>query len=108
MCAPSSSHPKQLELRAIATVLFLSVCSGGAVLLDVRLGNKYEACHAAGSLSTPLYNPIQKWDLPSILRRAGFAFFGIYGTGMSLSLAPNVVRLQCLVGWSLCSEVEHM
>lgn len=56
-------------------------CSGSAVLLDVRLGNKYEASHAACSLSTPLYNPIQKWDLPSTLRRAGFAFFGIYGTG---------------------------
>jgi hypothetical protein len=51
------------------------------VLLDVRLINKYEASHAAGSLSAPLYNPIQKWDLPSIIRRSGFAFFGIYGTG---------------------------
>jgi hypothetical protein len=57
------------------------VCSGGAVLVDVRLVNKYEAGHAAGSFSIPLYNPIQSWDLPSIIRRAGFAFFGIYGTG---------------------------
>lgn len=57
-------------------------CSGSAILLDVRLGNKYEASHAAGSLSTPLYLPIQEWDLASVIRRAGFAFFGIYGTGV--------------------------
>lgn len=51
------------------------------MLLDVRLGSKYENGHAAGSLSAPLYLPIQAWDVPSIIRRAGFAFFGIYGTG---------------------------
>jgi hypothetical protein len=62
-------------------LVFTMTRSGGAVLLDVRLVNKYDASHAAGSLSAPLYNPIQKWDLPSIIRRAGFAFFGIYGTG---------------------------
>lgn len=63
------------------SLCLLATCSGAAVLLDVRLVNKYESCHAAGSLSTPLYHPIQKWDLPSTIRRAGFAFFGIYGTG---------------------------
>jgi len=66
------------------------VCSGGAVLVDVRLFNKYEAGHAAGSFSIPLYNPIQSWDLPAIIRRAGFAFFGIYGTGnCCLGAVPN-------------------
>jgi hypothetical protein len=56
-------------------------CSAKAVLLDVRLASKYESGHAEGSLSGPLYLPIQKWDAASIIRRAGFAFFGIYGTG---------------------------
>lgn len=64
------------------SLLLLVLYSGQAILVDVRLGNKYEASHAAGSLSTPLYLPIQKWDIASIIRRAGFAFFGIYGTGM--------------------------
>lgn len=61
------------------------------MLVDVRLGNKYEASHAAGSLSIPLYLPIQAWDLPSVIRRLGFAFFGIYGTGEELC----VERLSC-------------
>jgi hypothetical protein len=69
------------HIHSLSYIHLPATHSGGAVLLDVRLINKYEASHAAGSLSTPLYNPIQKWDLPSILRRAGFAFFGIYGTG---------------------------
>ncbi|GAX77226.1 hypothetical protein CEUSTIGMA_g4672.t1 [Chlamydomonas eustigma] len=50
----------------------------GAVLVDVRLEQKYSAGHAAGSLSVPLYRPIQGWDLPSTIRRIGFSFFGIY------------------------------
>jgi hypothetical protein len=51
------------------------------VLADVRLPGKYAECHADGAVSLPLYIPIQRWDLPSIIRRVGFAFFGIYGTG---------------------------
>lgn len=65
-------------------------CSGQAVLLDVRLNNKYEASHAEGSLSGPLYLPIQKWDAASIIRRAGFAFFGIYGTELNTAFAEEV------------------
>ena len=65
-------------------------CSGQAILLDVRLGSKYEASHAAGSLSAPLYLPIQKWDVASIIRRAGFAFFGIYGTELNTAFATEV------------------
>lgn len=65
--------------------------SGGAALVDVRLVNKYESSHAAGALSIPLYNPIQSWDLPSTIRRAGFAFFGIYGTELNTSFADDVL-----------------
>lgn len=65
-------------------------CSGQALLLDVRLGSKYESSHAAASLSAPLYLPIQKWDVASIIRRAGFAFFGIYGTELNTAFAEEV------------------
>ncbi|KAF8060582.1 rhodanese-like domain-containing protein 14 [Scenedesmus sp. PABB004] len=65
---------------------------GGAVLLDVRLAGKYAAGHAAGAVSAPLYLPIQAWDLPSIIRRAGFAFFGIYGTELNTAFAGDVQR----------------
>jgi hypothetical protein len=79
VCESSTQYVQQLLSGVTATVLCW--CSGQAILLDVRLGNKYEASHAAASLSTPLYLPIQNWDLASNIRRAGFAFFGIYGTG---------------------------
>jgi hypothetical protein len=32
------------------------------------------------ALNFPLYQPIQGWGLASNIRRAGFAFFGMYGT----------------------------
>lgn len=47
-----------------------------AVLVDVRIADKYASGHADGSLSVPLYNAISTWDLPSLIRRAAFAFFG--------------------------------
>jgi hypothetical protein len=34
-----------------------------------------------GSVNVPLYRPILGWDIPSNIRRAGFAFFGVFGTG---------------------------
>ena len=52
-----------------------------AVLLDVRLESAFARRALQGSINVPLYLPIQKWDLPSNIRRAGFAFFGIFGTG---------------------------
>ncbi|KAF6264114.1 hypothetical protein COO60DRAFT_1485929 [Scenedesmus sp. NREL 46B-D3] len=85
--ALSTAGVKQLESKET----FDKCRSGAAVLLDVRLVNKYESCHAAGSLSTPLYHPIQKWDLPSTIRRAGFAFFGIYGTELNTNFADEVL-----------------
>lgn len=67
--------------------------SGQAVLVDVRLGGKYEASHAAASVSLPLYLPIQNWDVASVIRRAGFAFFGIYGTELNTNFAAEVQEL---------------
>jgi rhodanese-related sulfurtransferase len=82
-----STGVKQVD----ATDAYAKSKSGGAVLVDVRLGNKYDSSHAAGALSIPLYNPIQNWDLPSIIRRAGFAFFGIYGTELNTNFADDVL-----------------
>lgn len=36
--------------------------------------------HPFPCFSLFIRQPIQAWDLPSTIRRAGFAFFGIYGT----------------------------
>lgn len=73
----------QLTCGASHSSSFVTVCcgvvvlhSGQAVLVDVRLGGKYEASHAAASLSLPLYLPIQNWDLASIIRRAGWWWRG--------------------------------
>mmetsp|Transcript_3669 Transcript_3669/g.8469 ORF Transcript_3669/g.8469 Transcript_3669/m.8469 type:complete len:268 (+) Transcript_3669:1872-2675(+) len=59
-----------------------------AVLIDVRLPAKYDEIRAKSSINVPLFIPIQKWDAASIIRRAGFASFGVYGT----ELNPNFVE----------------
>eukprot|EP00798_Chlamydomonas_sp_ICE-L_P010073 gene10073-7970_t len=61
-----------------------------AVLIDVRLPAKYDEVHADNSVNVPLFIPIQKWDIPSNLRRAGFAFFGIYGTEINPEFTSQV------------------
>ncbi|KAF5837089.1 hypothetical protein DUNSADRAFT_4870, partial [Dunaliella salina] len=59
-----------------------------AVLIDVRLPAKFDEIRAKSSMNVPLYIPIQNWDAASIIRRAGFASFGVYGT----ELNPNFVE----------------
>lgn len=66
--------------------------NGRAVLLDVRMERKYNQGHPVNALNVPLYNPIQKWDIPSIIRRAGFAFFGIYGTELNRAFATQALE----------------
>ena len=48
--------------------------------MDVRLARKFAQGAMPGSVNFPLYQPISGWGLPANIRRAGFAFFGIYGT----------------------------
>uniref|UniRef100_A0A7S0RVU8 Rhodanese domain-containing protein n=1 Tax=Chlamydomonas leiostraca TaxID=1034604 RepID=A0A7S0RVU8_9CHLO len=67
--------------------------AGRSVLLDVRLPAKYEEWHGPKAVNVPLYLPIQKWDLPSIIRRAGFAAFGVYGTELNPGFAEGVAAV---------------
>jgi hypothetical protein len=48
--------------------------------MDVRLQRKFEQGTVPGSQNFPLYQPISGWGLAANIRRAGFAFFGIFGT----------------------------
>jgi hypothetical protein len=63
------------------------------VLLDVRLGQKFDRGHAAGARSLPLYIPIQGWAPAAVIRRAGFAFFGIYGTELNREFGAQAEAL---------------
>lgn len=51
-----------------------------AVVIDVRMQRAYVQGTAPGAVNHPLYQPIAGWTLPANMRRAGFAFFGMYGT----------------------------
>ncbi len=61
------------------------------ILLDVRMERKYTQGHPVNAVNVPLYIPIQKWDIPSIIRRAGFAFFGIYGTELNREFSTQAL-----------------
>lgn len=63
----------------------------GAVLVDVRLADKYDKGHPQGAVNVPLYKPIQNWDIASNIRRAGFAFFGIFGTELNMDFAEDAL-----------------
>lgn len=63
-----------------------------AVLLDVSM----ETCPKTidGSVRIPLYQPIDGWSVPKILRRAGFAAFGVDGTGITnISIACKFLEI---------------
>ena len=86
-----------------------------AVLLDVRFLDKHIESHPAKSRPVPLYRPIEGWNAASILRRAGFFFFGVQNSERdpdfipSLSLAApkknQEVILICDTGGSVESKV---
>ncbi|GLC65641.1 hypothetical protein PLESTF_000321900 [Pleodorina starrii] len=82
----------------------------GAVLLDVRLAERYSARSPLPSTNVPLYQPIAGWDPASNIRRAGFAFFGIFGTELNPNFMEEVaakvpknkeVIVMCETGGSL-------
>lgn len=49
-------------------------------MMDIRMARKYAGAAARYSRNYPIYQPISGSSLPANIRRAGFAFFGIYGS----------------------------
>ncbi|KAJ9525053.1 hypothetical protein QJQ45_017388, partial [Haematococcus lacustris] len=64
-----------------------------SVLLDVRPADKVQELAAAQAVNVPLYIPIQNWDPLSIIRRIGFAFFGVAGTELNPDFVSEVQAL---------------
>lgn len=50
----------------------------GAIIIDVRPGTEFEAGHIEGSVNVSLYQPITGNTPRQVLRKAGYAFFGIF------------------------------
>lgn len=50
----------------------------GALIVDIRPSGEFEAGHIAGSVNVSLFRLITGWDPVKALRRAGFAFFGVF------------------------------
>jgi hypothetical protein len=61
-----------------------------AVLMDVRRADKFFACTCPNSQNFPLYQPISGMGLAANIRRAGFAFFGVYGTERNMQWLQEV------------------
>lgn len=60
------------------------------VLVDVRLPFKHTDRRPVPSINVPVYIAIQKWDVPSIIRRIAFSFFGVYGTELNKNFVQEV------------------
>ncbi|QDZ25508.1 rhodanese-like domain-containing protein [Chloropicon primus] len=83
----------------------------GALLIDVRPSEEYDAGHIEGSLNVPLYKLIDGWSPQQCARKATFAFFGIFnGTEyndkfesdlQALTDAKDEIVLICSTGGTL-------
>eukprot|EP01025_Chloroclados_australasicus_P017424 TRINITY_DN1889_c0_g2_i3.p1 TRINITY_DN1889_c0_g2~~TRINITY_DN1889_c0_g2_i3.p1 ORF type:complete len:331 (-),score=25.49 TRINITY_DN1889_c0_g2_i3:220-1110(-) len=62
----------------------------GMPVVDVRLARKYENGGINGSVNIPLYQPISGMGIAANVRRAGFAFFGIFGTERNPQFVQDV------------------
>eukprot|EP01026_Neomeris_dumetosa_P016075 TRINITY_DN1610_c0_g1_i2.p2 TRINITY_DN1610_c0_g1~~TRINITY_DN1610_c0_g1_i2.p2 ORF type:complete len:283 (-),score=36.36 TRINITY_DN1610_c0_g1_i2:1087-1935(-) len=62
----------------------------GVAVVDVRLARKFENGGINGSINVPLYQPISGMGIAANVRRAGFAFFGIYGTERNLGFLEEM------------------
>eukprot|EP00271_Cylindrocystis_brebissonii_P019449 TRINITY_DN590_c0_g1_i1.p1 TRINITY_DN590_c0_g1~~TRINITY_DN590_c0_g1_i1.p1 ORF type:complete len:228 (-),score=51.93 TRINITY_DN590_c0_g1_i1:406-1089(-) len=64
------------------------------VLLDVRPKNEFAEGHPSGALNAEVYRLIKEWTAWDILRRAGFAFFGVFnGTELNPDFVKDVADL---------------
>lgn len=76
---------READLKSIPAEEAQKNMRQGAVIVDVRSPSDYDQGFIEGSLNVPLYRAIQGWGLAANVRRAAFAFFGIYGS----ELNPN-------------------
>jgi hypothetical protein len=63
-----------------------------SVLVDVRMARSFETGAMPYSVNVPLYEPISGWGVAANVRRAGFAFFGIYGTQLNTAWLQDIER----------------
>ena len=49
----------------------------GMVLVDIRTEMQFVEGFIEGAVNVPLYQPIRKWDAYNVLRRMGYAAFGV-------------------------------
>ncbi|CAL8470779.1 g10321 [Coccomyxa elongata] len=63
----------------------------GIPVIDIRPPDEFKAGHIKGSIHVPLYRPITGWDARKFLRRAGFAFFGVFnGTELNPTFFEDI------------------
>ena len=91
-------HPASTHAPPSPPLLRAPRSRSGAVLLDVRLADKAAARAALPSLNLPLYRPITGSGLAANIRRVGFAFFGIFGTGESVCVYGSESSVKGEVG----------
>lgn len=100
--------PAQLEAALAA----------GTPIIDIRPAAEYAAGFIQGSVNVPLYQPIQGWEQRKVLRRIGFALFGVFnGTEVNPDFeqqlqeaVPDVqggAVLICNLGGSMTPVGEH-
>lgn len=51
---------------------------GDTPVIDIRPPAEYKAGFIQGSINLPLYQPIEGWEQRKVLRRLGFALFGVW------------------------------
>lgn len=83
----------------------------GTPVIDVRPSNEFRRGRIPGSTNCCFYQPIEGWSPDKIIRRAGFAFFGVYGTEANPDFVDEVaaaapkknggIILVCNIGGSL-------
>lgn len=88
------------------------------VVIDIRPPAEYNAGFIQGSVNIPLYQPISGWEQRKVLRRLGFALFGVLnGTEINPNFleqlqeaAPDLEAgaiLVCNLGGSMTPVGEH-
>eukprot|EP00850_Spirogloea_muscicola_P022333 SM000288S10785 [mRNA] locus=s288:28763:30557:- [translate_table: standard] len=97
------------KVRSVPPKTALQLQEDGYTFFDVRTPPDYDEVHPRGSTNVPVYRLIKEWTAWDILRRAGFAFFGIFnGTELNPEFIKEVngavpdkkagVIVACLMG----------